>query len=248
MLDVILFKPSLIALKGNFMNKSIYASAAALFIAAPAFAGSIDAPVIEQAPMIISAPQATPVWSGGYVGGNINMGYGSADAAGELESFAAEEGFGKNLSEPDGISGSIRGGYDWQMGRGVFGMGAEYNFGKYEGGPEGGLAFLPDGQGSVEIEKMATIFARAGYAVNDQFLAYGLLGYSRADGTASLGGDSVSADLDGVTFGLGGEYKFTQNWSAYGEYSYTDFGDVEGTEGLLEADLQQIKIGVNYRF
>ena len=165
------------------MNKSIYASAAALFIAAPAFAGSI--------------------------GGNINMGYGSADAAGELESFAAEEGFGKNLSEPDGISGSIRGGYDWQMGRGVFGMGAEYNFGKYEGGPEGGLAFLTDGQGSVEIEKMATIFARAGYA---------------------------------------GEYKFTQNWSAYGEYSYTDFGDVEGTEGLLEADLQQIKIGVNYRF
>jgi len=234
--------------KENIMNKSIYASAAALFISVPAFAGIIDAPVMEQASMIVSAPQATPVWSGGYVGGNINLGYGSLDAAGELAALLAEEGFGKNLSEPDGVSGSIRGGYDWQMGRGVFGLGAEYNFGKYEGGPEGGFPELTDGQGNVKIDKMATIFARGGYAFNDQFMAYGLIGYSQAEGTAGIDGDGETFDLDGVTLGLGGEYKLTQNWSAYGEYSYTDFGVVKDTDGQLEADLHQIKIGVNYRF
>ena len=57
-----------------------------------------------------------------------------------------------------------------------------------------------------------------------------------------------SEDLDGVTIGFGGEYMFTQNWTGYAEYSYTDFGDIDNTDGQLEADLQQIKFGVNYRF
>ncbi len=186
-----------------------------------------------------------PAWTGGYVGGNISYGFGSLDANDEAASFLSDEGFSDNLSEPDGVSAALRAGYDWQFGRGVFGLGAEYNFGSYDGDGEGILA---DSGVEVEIQDMATIFARGGYLVQDNFLAYGLLGYSKAKGEVSLDGDSLSEDLDGVTIGFGGEYMFTQNWTGYAEYSYTDFGDVDNTEGLLEADLQQIKFGVNYRF
>ncbi|WP_386173626.1 outer membrane protein [Sulfitobacter sp. R86518] len=226
------------------MNTFTYGAALALLVSTPVLAGDLVTPVMEQ-PVMMADQAPAPAWTGGYVGGNISYGFGSLDANDEAASFLSDEGFSDNLSEPDGVSAALRAGYDWQFGRGVFGLGAEYNFGSYDGDGEGILA---DSGVEVEIQDMATIFARGGYLVQDNFLAYGLLGYSKAKGEVSLDGDSLSEDLDGVTIGFGGEYMFTQNWTGYAEYSYTDFGDVDNTEGLLEADLQQIKFGVNYRF
>lgn len=230
--------------KGFPVKTFTYGAALALLVTTPVLAGDLVTPVMEQ-PVMMADQAPAPAWTGGYVGGNISYGFGSLDANDEAASFLSDEGFSDNLSEPDGVSGALRAGYDWQFGRGVFGLGAEYNFGSYDGDGEGILA---DSGVEVEIQDMATIFARGGYLVQDNFLAYGLLGYSKAKGEASLDGDSLSEDLDGVTIGFGGEYMFTQNWTGYAEYSYTDFGDVDNTEGLLEADLQQIKFGVNYRF
>ena len=137
----------------------------------------------------------------------------------------------------------------------MFGLGGEYNLGKFDGGLSGDYGAIVDeigGDVNVEVKKAATIFARGGYAVNDNLLAYGLLGYTWADGneSASLDGvsESDSVDLDGVTVGLGAEYRFNPNWSGYAEYTHTDFGKVERTDGTLKASLQQVKIGVNYRF
>ena len=226
------------------MKTSIYGAALAVLFSSPVLAGDLVAPVMEQ-PVIAAEQPVFQTWTGGYIGGNINYGFGSLDANDDLASLLTTNGFSDNLSEPNGVSGALRAGYDWQFGRGLFGLGAEYNFGSYDGDGEGILA----GSGvDVEIQDMATIFARGGYLVKDNFLAYGLLGYSQAEGEVSLGGDSVSEDLDGVTIGFGGEYMFTENWTGYAEYSYTDFGDVDNTDGQLEADLQQIKFGVNYRF
>ncbi|SDP63906.1 outer membrane immunogenic protein [Sulfitobacter litoralis] len=226
------------------MKTFTYSMALALLVSAPALAGDLVTPVIEQ-PVMMAEQPSVQTWAGGYIGGNISYGFGSLDANDDLASTLATNGFSDNLSEPDGVSGALRAGYDWQFGRGVFGLGAEYNFGSYDGDGEGVLA----GSGvNVEIQDMATIFARGGYLVKDNFLAYGLLGYSQAEGEVSLGGTKESEDLDGVTIGFGGEYMFTQNWTGYAEYSYTDFGDVDNTDGQLEADLQQIKFGVNYRF
>ncbi|MCF7728046.1 outer membrane beta-barrel protein [Sulfitobacter sp. M22] len=230
------------------MKISLYLATVATLVSAPAFAGDLAAPVMET-PVMVAEPVVVPSWTGGYVGGNVSYGFGSLDATGQAAAALANEGFGSNLSEPDGVAGAIRGGYDWQFGRGVFGLGAEYNFGSYEDGLNLDGVQGPDLSGvNVEINDVATIFARGGYAVNDQFLAYGLLGYTKAKGEVSQGGDRISEDLDGVTIGLGGEYMFTQNWAGYAEYSYTDFGDIDNTEGLLEADLHQVKLGVNYRF
>ena len=194
-------------------------------------------------------------WSGAYAGANINYGKGELNAIGELGDLASDGGLDRTISEPDGMSRAIRAGYDWQAGNAVFGLGAEYNIGKYKAGLSGELGDVVDAVGAsadVEIKNAATVFARAGYLVNPNFLAYGLLGYTRAKGEAdaSFEGESESGSvtLSGATFGLGGEYKFSSDWSGYAEYAYTDFGDVRDTDGNLEADLGQIKLGVNYRF
>lgn len=238
------------------MNKfPFFVATVSLSFATTAFAGGAVAPVIEVQPVMITPATALSTWTGGYVGANINYGQAELEAAGGLGDFLSDEGLSRTLAEPDGTSAAIRAGYDWQAGRGVFGLGAEYNVGKYEGGLSGdygdAIDFL-EGSLDIEVKNAATIFARAGYLVNENFLAYGLLGYTRAKAevTASLEGETErgSETLSGATFGVGGEYKFNSRWSAYAEYAYTDFGDLDDTDGLLETNLSQVKFGANFRF
>lgn len=199
--------------------------------------------------MAVAMP-AAPVgsWTGGYLGGNLSFGKGKVTAEGEIP-----EGFDNTVAEPDGASAALRGGYDWQFGNVVLGLGAEYNVGKYKSGLEGPFAqFAEGGDVSVEMKNTATIFARAGYAVNDQFLAYGLLGHTRTKGSVFATDGEVSFNetrtLKGTTFGIGGEYRVTQSISTYVEYNHTDFGSVPDTDGQLDAKLGQIKLGANFRF
>ncbi|RAZ83502.1 outer membrane protein [Cereibacter johrii] len=225
-----------------------------------ALAGGPISPILDAEPAAPVA-SAAPAWTGGYIGGNVNFGKGKLNAAGDLADALSEieDAFGvsldRTLAKPDGVSAALRAGYDWQLGKGVLGLGAEYNIGTYKSGFEGDLGDFVESVGAdaeVRLKNTATIFARAGYLFNDNLLAYGLVGYTRAKGevSASAGGfsDSYSETLKGTTFGVGAEYKVNANWSAYAEYAYTDFGDISGTEGNLEAELSQIKLGANYRF
>ncbi|MFC3057703.1 outer membrane protein [Paenirhodobacter populi] len=223
------------------MIKTFAIASVASMSAVAAMAGGYTAPVVEAAPV---APVVVPVyptgWDGAYIGANINWGKSKVEAKDELA-----DALGKKISEPDGTNGALRAGYDWQSGNGVYGLGAEYNFGKYKDSLTGNYAALSDGD--VKIDKAGTLFARAGYAFNDNWLAYGLLGYTWADAKYDDGA-SQKKGVDGVTYGLGAEYKFNQNWSSYLEYAYTDLGSFDTSIGKAEADLQQIKLGVNYRF
>lgn len=233
------------------MKRNISLAIASFLIASPAFAGSLAPVYTEPTPMVPAPmPMMTPAWAGGYVGANLNYGEGTLGATGDAGDILSGLDLSSTLSEPDGWGGSVRAGYDWQMGQGVFGLGVEYNFGELTGDIAGaGAEELGVAGGDIVVDEMATVFARAGYAVSDQFLAYGLLGYSRASSTITdAAGGSLSSDLDGYTAGLGGEYKFTQNWSTYAEYTYTDFGTISGTDSARELDLHQVRLGVNYRF
>lgn len=226
------------------------ATVAATFTASAALAGGVAAPYIEPAPQVVYIAPAASGWEGGYVGGNLSYGTGKLKSSGPLAGSLTAAGFPTTM-KPDGASGAIRGGYDWQRGAGVFGLGAEYNFGKYkDSSVTTALSVPPAGTTlDTEIKNAATIFARAGYAMSDNFMAYGLLGYTWAKGTATVSGfPSESRDLSGGTVGLGAEYKINSNWSTYGEYTYTDFGTVENSGGLMKATLGQAKLGVNYRF
>lgn len=238
-----------------FVTTALVAS----FAAGTAFAGGYVAPVVDVEPVVavVAAPAS---WAGGYVGANLNYGKGKLKANGDLAELADEFGIGSTLLKPDGVSGALRAGYDWQNGAAVYGLGAEYNLGKYKDSRDLTVALNPDapedietvGSINAEIKNMATIFARAGYAFNDQFMAYGLLGYSRAKANASFavedGGESYSRTVSGATYGIGAEYRINQNWSSYAEYTHTDFGKVKDTDGLLKLEVDQVKLGVNYRF
>ena len=126
------------------------ASSLAALAAAPALAGGYVAPVADVEPVVAVTPAPiVGTWAGGYVGANLN--YGKAE-------FDPSDDF----AEPDGANFALRGGYDWQRGNGVFGLGAEYNLAKYEDDFDGV---------DTELKNVGTVFVRAGYAFSEQLLA-----------------------------------------------------------------------------
>lgn len=234
------------------MNRCSVLSAVIALVCAPAaFAGGYVAPIIETAPIVAAAPVVSTIndWTGPYVGANIGWGKG------ELDGNSTKKGE-HQLSKPDGFSGALRAGYDWQVGQGVFGLGAEYGFGKFKDN----VTNLEPGK--LEIKNPAMLFARAGYAFNSKVLAYALFGYTWADVREPVDATPptvryMDRSVNGVTVGAGTEYRFHKNWSAFAEYSYTDFGKMvltitdqypDQSNTKADIDLHQITLGVNYRF
>ena len=111
---------------------------------------------------------------------------------------------------------------------------------------------------------LASVTGRVGYSW-DRFLGYVKGGgawvrdnYSQYS-TAGTLIDVASETRSGWTVGVGGEYAFAPNWSAFVEYDYYGFGTrtvpfaVAGTGVFaFNEDIRQsinvVKIGVNWRF
>lgn len=206
---------------GDAMKKILLSTAAVVATAGAALAGGVAAPVMEPviAPVVV-AQAPVGAWQGGYAGANLSWGKVGIDTATE---------------DLDGAGIALRGGYDWQNGNTVFGLGADYDFGKQK----------HDFAGTeVALKNAGTIFARLGYDANG-WLPYASLGYTWAKMEATGG---ASESVDGYTIGLGVERKFTPNWAGYAEISHTDFGEISSAAPGIEADMQKLKLGVNYRF
>lgn len=231
------------------MKKILLIITGVVSLAGLANAGGFTAPAFEVAPVRPDEMAREPAlsWAGAYVGGNLNYGAGKVTAAGDLGKSLTADGFNRNFAKPNGGAVGLRAGYDWQFGQFVAGLGGEYSLGQYKSKFSG--VYKSEYPGAeVKFRNVATVFARAGYVFADNWMGYGLLGYSRADGKASGYGGSESKSLNGMTLGVGLAYAIDQNWSAYGEYTYTDFGKVSGTSGNVKAELKQFQVGVNYRF
>lgn len=221
------------------------ATSLAMLAAAPALAGGYVAPVVDVEPVLVTPAPIIAAWTGGYVGANLNYGKTSSinPADGDDDVWLPFS------TRPDGANGALRAGYDWQRGNGVFGLGAEYNFTKYKDD----VTFEDDVVGESRLKDLGMVFVRAGYAFNDQTMAYGLLGYSH--GKLEIGIDGVddgppgftlSETVKGPTIGIGAEHRFNENWSGYAEYAHTRFGTVDIVEQKVKLD--QVKLGVNFRF
>ncbi|HVG50799.1 MAG TPA: autotransporter domain-containing protein [Xanthobacteraceae bacterium] len=64
---------------------------------------------------------------------------------------------------------------------------------------------------------------------------------------------TASHSHTGYTVGFGGEFALTPQWAAKAEYTFTDFGDKsatgsDGTPYNLGLYINQVKVGLNYRF
>ncbi|AOZ53271.1 outer membrane protein [Ketogulonicigenium vulgare] len=217
-------------------------------------AGGLSTPVMEPPVIMVQpTPMPAPSWQGAYVGANVNYGDLSVDSTGVLETALQGAGFDTTVATADGVNYAIRGGYDWQFNNWLFGLGGEYSFGSYDGGLSGDLVTALGTDIDLSIDSVATAYLRAGYAFSQSTAAYLLVGYTWATAEATLGGTTYSEDYEAASYGLGVEHRFNRAWSVYGEYVYTDFGDINPTndptyDNLAEADLGQFKIGVNFRF
>lgn len=183
-----------------------------------------------------------------------------------VNEFAADT----NLSADDSnIGGGVQAGYNFQVGR-VYGgprvtfdyLGAEAEFSHSE---EGATARL-----GASLDWLLTVGGKLGIAVTDRIGIYGHAAWAYGDaemkgslsvGTTVLGSISGSDSVNGVAYGVGLDAIVAPNWVAFVEYSHVDLdtlnlsgavvaGEIDcmtyGYKG--DADLDIIKVGLNYKF
>jgi outer membrane immunogenic protein len=178
---------------------------------------------IEPAP--VSSWEAR--WEGLYAG--VTAGYGIG--AGSTQNL--ETGFGPLGvdSSPRGVVGGFTAGYNWQMGKFVFGPEADINLSdmKSVGNATGNaFGFIPIGATySQATDEFYTARLRLGYLIAPDLLLYGTGGYVAGCGTVagnttifSYPESTFTAKncFSGTTYGGGIEKKLRRGWSVKAEY------------------------------
>lgn len=141
--------------------------------------------------------------------------------------------------KPEGgmIGGTV--GYNWQFGRGVAGIEADFDWAdisdaRFVNLPVAGPTAVIT-SASQKIDFFGTVRGRAGFLAADQLLLFatGGLAYANVVSNANINElvglrRQFSASADeiryGWTVGAGAEWKFAPNWSLKGEYLYYDLG------------------------
>jgi outer membrane immunogenic protein len=164
-------------------------------------------------------------------------------------------------------SGGMAGGQvgcDYQMGRWVFGIEGSYHWAD-SNATSNDLIFT-NVSGTTNVTGLGTVTGRVGYTIVEQALIYVRGGvaferdrYSTNNLTTGLQLTTASEDRTGGLVGVGFEYLFLKNLSAFIEYDYADMGtrDVNfnfltrpglfNTYSIRERK-DIVKIGLNWRF
>lgn len=227
----------------------IPATLVACVLAGGGVAGAADMQV--KAP--VRAAATVYNWSGIYVGGHA--GYGWSDANATLEGLTNGVPSPANVfftgtptipnsyaTKPHGFVGGGQLGFNYQAGKWVAGIEADYSFANVDGDETYSNTYTSGGPPvtrnvlftqSQSLDRLATVRARLGFVPIDPLLIYvtGGVAFARvhfATTSAFLGlggttySGSGSADLTGWTAGAGAEYALSRNWSVKLEYLYVD--------------------------
>lgn len=180
--------------------------------------------------------------------------------------------------DDDGFFGTIQGGADYEFTPGfVAGVFASFDFGNdledsrfnnvlYVNEPDSGQFW------SASIDNVITVAGRLGFAF-DRGLFYGLIGWSWADAEVShfegcdflldgggCGPDDLFANaddtIDGLTFGGGIEWLFTDHISGRLEYRHIEFDEVDlfvesgpySAATSTDFDMDSVRATINWRF
>lgn len=233
-----------------------------------------------------ASAQTAESWTGFYVGGNLGVAWPSdtftnvATAGGGAivippSDIAAISGPAVHTSS-SGFSGGIEGGYNYQTGHFVIGIETDIdaldtreslsrNF-------QSALLIEPPIQAQInerlKTSWMWTVRPRIGYA-DGPWLVYLTGGFAMTDPSLNIKFSDTGPAADtaigassnsryGGTFGLGGAWKFTPNWSVKGEYLYSDFGRLTtiasspdgfvtlSTKGSVNTNV--FRVGADYQF
>ena len=183
------------------MKKYLGSAAISALLAAPAFAGNLQEPVVE--PIIAAPVQVQPIsdWTGFYVGGQL----------GYCEASGADE-------DVSGGLGGLHAGYLYDLGQWVIGGELDYDW-----------ADMSDTFGGVEVkvDEIARLKLIGGYDLGNGLL-YATAGAFNANLNASVGSLETNVDDNGWLAGIGYKHKFTENWVGGVEALYhkaSDFDD-----------------------
>lgn len=198
-------------------------------------------------------------WTGCYVGGHVGGIWGDKDWT--LRTGGANDPLGGHSA--DSWLGGAQAGCNYEFAnRFVIGIQGDYAWTDAKGSHvDLSNAAVTD---NTRMKSLASVTGRVGYDWN-RFLGYvkGGAAWVRDEytGTLTASGafsDSAKETRAGWTAGVGGEYAFTNNISAFVEYNYYDFGKRQLT--FLDSagavtdliDIKQtasvVKGGVNFRF
>ncbi len=179
-------------------------------------------------------------WTGFYVGVNGGGGWGHSNWSGPGGSVGANPSGGV-------VGGTL--GYNYQVGRAVYGLEADLDWSKIDGSTAcGGLSC------QTRNDWLGTARGRIGYAF-DRFMPFVTGGAAFGDIKATPAGlGSQTTNKAGWTVGGGAEFALAGPWTAKVEYLYVDLGKGScgaalcgaATDVSLTSNLG--RVGLNYRF
>lgn len=203
-------------------------------------------------------------WTGFYLGLHAGGAWGHDEwtsGTGFLAAAAAGGSF-PGTGTPMGLLGGGQLGYNYQMGPWVAGVevsASATNMGGYAKCISGNSGDLTSFSCHNTLDSLGSISGRLGQSWGD-LLFYGKAGAAWASGSSTLAPTTRTVSFTnsgtrwGWMIGSGVEYAMTQNFSAFLEYDFYDFGTQSlafaggAASASLKERLDAVRMGVNYRF
>jgi outer membrane immunogenic protein len=234
-------------------------------------------------------------WTGFYVGGNAGVSIGDSDYRARPGGCALSQDPCIEF-EPQRVvrgdfddvnfTGGAQLGYNLQFRRWLVGVETDINFNDFDETDRGRRVLSPPLTGTLthsvsgSIDWFGTVRGRIGVLASPTLLIFATGGFAYGDTSSatlvrfSAGGDTYSGRTSetstGWTVGGGGEWAFSQRWTAKLEYLFIDLGDEKYTDKCVrpddicsvlnafepplgyETDIDfrehVVRVGVNYKF
>jgi outer membrane immunogenic protein len=195
------------------------------------------------------------LWCGFYLGANAGWAFGTTAVTTTsffpapflaIDVAAVNAGASPTLSS-NGVTGGAQAGYNWQIGRAVFGLETDFDVPSLKASQSGTFPFASapalffNTATTVSTDWLVTLRPRAGWTINN-WLVYATGGLAVGRETLSqtvnlLAGNVLSSNFSvtqiGWTAGAGVEAKLTPNLSAKAEYLYVGLGTTPAIAGVL---------------
>ena len=231
-------------------NVSALTVAATLALGVWQTASAADLPVKAAPPAAVYVPVST--WTGCYIGGNAGAAWGSGD-------LSTSSGTISGSSDSAHFIGGGQIGCDYQTGVWVFGVRNMFDWADAKRSGTVGSGTFTGFSATVQNDWVDLLTGRIGWAAQPNWLLYfqGGGAWRKSSLTvfnpAGVEVGSTDRTRSGWTVGVGSEWKFAQNWSAFVEYNHADFGTTTGTTpaGLAvsaKSNADVVLFGMNWRW